>query len=111
MLSRATTYSHRANGGEVECVEALHRRETGGADAALDHAPFAIDEFEFDETQQKADMVETFTRRLGGDFLVFPQDCWQFELSQVMRKLHPWRRGSLGGGRSRHAASLETSVR
>ena len=31
-----------------------------GADAALDHTPFAIDEFEFGETQQEADMIETF---------------------------------------------------
>ena len=34
-----------------------------GADAALDHAPFAIDEFEFGETQQEADMIETFACR------------------------------------------------
>jgi hypothetical protein len=30
----------RRDGGEVECVETLHCREAGGADAALDHAPF-----------------------------------------------------------------------
>jgi hypothetical protein len=39
----------RRNGGKVERVETLHRREAGGADAALDHAPFTIDEFEFGE--------------------------------------------------------------
>jgi hypothetical protein len=60
MLSRATTYSQRASSrtsgllerwdrGEVECVEAFHRREARGADTPLDHASFAVDEFEFDE--------------------------------------------------------------
>ena len=90
-------FVERGNGGEVECVEALHRRETGGADAALDHASFAIDEFEFDEPQQEADMVETFARRLGGDLLIFAQDGRQFELSQMMREQYPWRRRRLGG--------------
>jgi hypothetical protein len=33
----------RWNGSEVERVETLHRGKAGGADAALDHAPFAID--------------------------------------------------------------------
>ena len=79
-------FVERGNGGEVECVKALHRRETGGADAALDHALFAIDEFEFDEPQQEADMVETFARRLGGDLLIFAQDGRKFELSQMMRQ-------------------------
>ena len=79
-------FVERGDGGKVECVEALHRRKTSGADAALDHAPFAIDEFEFDEPQQEADMVETFARRLGGDLLIFAQDDRQFELSQMMRQ-------------------------
>ena len=39
----------RWDGSEVESVETLHCREAGGADAALDHAPFTIDEFEFGE--------------------------------------------------------------
>ena len=41
-----------------------------GADAALDHAPFATDEFEFEfgETQQEADMIETFACRLAATF-------------------------------------------
>jgi hypothetical protein len=67
-FSRATTYSQRASsrasgllsdGGEVECVETLHRRKTRGADAALDHAPFTIDEFKLGKAQAEADMIET----------------------------------------------------
>ena len=52
----------RWNGGEVERVETFHRRKMRGADAALDHAPFAIDEFEFGEAQEEADMIERPSR-------------------------------------------------
>ena len=45
-----------------------------GADAPLDHAPFAIDEFELGEAQKEADMVETFACRLRGDFFIFAQE-------------------------------------
>src|SRR2546422_683534 len=41
----------RRNGSEVERVEILHRGKAGGADAALDHAPFAIDEFDLGEDE------------------------------------------------------------
>jgi len=101
----------RGDGREVECVEALCRRETGGVDATLDHAPLAIDEFEFDEAQQIADMVMPVARRLGCDLLIFPQDRRQFELTQMMRKQHPRRRGRLGGSCRSHAASFVRSAR
>src|ERR1700740_904137 len=58
----------------LECVETLHRRKAGSADAPLDHAPFAIDEFELGKAQKEADMIETFVRRLGGDFVIFTQE-------------------------------------
>jgi hypothetical protein len=45
----------RRNDGEVERVETLHRRKMRGADAALDHAPFTIDEFKLGEAQEEAD--------------------------------------------------------
>ena len=45
-----------------------------GADAPLDHPPFAIDEFELGETQKEADMIETFARGLRGDFFIFAQE-------------------------------------
>ncbi len=70
----------RGDGGEVECVEALHRREPGGADATLHHASLAVDEFEFDEAQQIPHMILAFARRLGGDLLVFTQHGRQLEL-------------------------------
>src|ERR1700735_910849 len=98
----------RWNGGEVERVEIFHRRKMRGADAALDHAPFAIDEFEFGETQQEADMIETLACRLRGDFFIFAQEGRQFELPQVMgdQTLRLRRAGS--SSRRRHAALPET---
>src|SRR4030081_11151 len=79
----------RWNGGEVERVETFHRRKMCGADAALDHAPFAIDEFEFGETQQEADMIETFACRLCGDLFIFAQEGGQFGLTQMIGRANP----------------------
>jgi hypothetical protein len=55
-------------------------------DAMLDHAPFAIDEFEPGEAQKKARMVEFLAGRLGGDFAIFAQEGWQLELAQTTRE-------------------------
>jgi hypothetical protein len=95
-LSRATIYSQgqfenerlveRWNGSEVEGIETLHRRKAGGADAALDHAPFAIDAFELGETKEEADMIEPLTSGFGGDFFIFAEEGRQFELPQMIRE-------------------------
>ena len=87
----------RGNGREVERIEALHRGKAGGPDATLDHAAFAIDEFEFDEAQQEAHVIETLARGLGGDFLVFAQERRQLQLSQMMREQHTGWRGAVRG--------------
>src|SRR5262249_42844827 len=47
---------------EVETVEAFDRREPCLLDAALDHSPFPVDQFEFGQAQQIAGMVDP----LGG---------------------------------------------
>jgi hypothetical protein len=54
----------RWDGSEVECVKTLHGRKARGTNAALDHAPFTINEFELGEAQEEADMIKTLTRRL-----------------------------------------------
>jgi hypothetical protein len=54
----------RRNGREVERVEALNHRKAGGPNATLDHASLAIDQFEFDEAQEKAHMVEILTPQM-----------------------------------------------
>src|ERR1700720_4032335 len=89
----------RWNGSEVERVETLHRGKAGGADAALDHALFAIDEFEFGETQKEADMIEPLARGLCGDLFIFAHEGRQFELTQMMGEQKLRRRRA--GNRSR----------
>jgi hypothetical protein len=76
----------RWNGGKVERVETFHRRKAGGAEAALDHAPFAIDAFELGETKEEADMIEPLTSGFGGDFFIFAEEGRQFELPQMIRE-------------------------
>jgi len=98
----------RWNGSEVERVETLHRGKVGGADAALDHAPFAIDEFELGEAQQEADMIEPLARGLCGDFFIFAQEGRQFDLTQMMGEHNLRRRRAGSRSRRRHAALPET---
>src|SRR6202035_799844 len=98
----------RRNGGEVERVETLHRGKAGGADAALDHAPFAIDEFELGETQKEADMIKTFARGLRGDFFIFAQEGRQLELTQMMREQTLRQRRTGDRSHRRHAALPDT---
>src|SRR3977135_2193134 len=97
----------RWNGGEVERVETFHRRKMRGADAAFDHAPFAIDEFELGEAQKEADMIEPLARGLCGDLFIFAHEGRQFELPQMMGEQNLWRRRA-GRSRRRHAALPET---
>lgn len=65
----------RGDGGEVEGVEALHRGKARGANAALDRAAFAVDQFEFDETQQIADMIVSVARGLDRDLAAGFERC------------------------------------
>src|SRR3981081_511000 len=76
----------RWDSGEVERVETLHRRKPAHADAPLDHAPFAIDEFEPGEAQKEAGMIEPLARGLRGNLFIFAQEGRQFELTQMMRE-------------------------
>src|SRR3982074_3403105 len=86
----------RWNGSEVERIETLHRGKAGGADAALDHASFAIDEFELGETQKIAGMIEPLTGGFRGHFVIFAQESRQFELPQMMPEQHLGRRRAGG---------------
>jgi len=89
----------RRDGGKFECVETLYDREASRTNAAFDHAPFTIDEFEFGEAQEEADMIKTFARRLRSDLFIITQEGRQFELAQMMREQNlrrrriGWRRG------------------
>src|SRR3954465_9088246 len=55
LAARQLQYQRLVEGGhrgEVEGVQALHRREAGLADAPLDQAALAIDQLQFGQAQQ-----------------------------------------------------------
>jgi hypothetical protein len=56
---------------EVEAVEALHGRELRGFDPPLNHAPFAVDDFQLNQPQQEADMIDALGRTLACNLVVF----------------------------------------
>ncbi|KOX42582.1 hypothetical protein ADL19_30105 [Streptomyces purpurogeneiscleroticus] len=58
MTSEAAVVNVTRDRGEVERVEALHRREARRPDAALDHAPLTVDQFQFNQPQQVARVVQ-----------------------------------------------------
>ena len=69
---------------EVEAVQAFDGRELRSLDAALDHSPFPVDQFEFDKPCQVSDMVQPFRRALAGQLLMFAQECRQLQRLEVM---------------------------
>ena len=71
---------------EVEAIEAFHRREPSLLDSALDHPPFALDQFEFGQAQKITRVVDPFGSALLGDLVVFTQERRQPERFQVMRE-------------------------
>src|ERR1022692_1156331 len=83
----------RRNGGEVEAVQALHGREPRLLDPPLDHPPFAVDQLQFGQAQQKADVIATLGGALPGDLIVFAQERRQLERLQVMSEQKLWRIG------------------
>ena len=69
---------------EVETVEAFHCREPRLLDAALDHPPFPVDQFEFGQAQQVTRVVDALGGALLGDLVVFAQERRQLERLEVM---------------------------
>src|SRR5246127_5447222 len=69
---------------EVETVQALPRREPCLLNAALDHPPFPVDQFEFGEAQQVTRMVDTLGGALLGELVVFAQERRQLERLKMM---------------------------
>jgi hypothetical protein len=98
----------KANSETARIAAIKELLEMRGADAPLDHAPFAIDEFELGETQKEADMIKTFAPGLRGDFFIFAQEGRQLELTQMMREQNLRRRRTGDRSRRRHAALPDT---
>ena len=78
----------RRKSREVETVEALHGRELGRLDAALDHTPLAIDQLQFGELQQITRIVDALGGALARHFVVLAQECRQLERPQAVRQEH-----------------------
>ena len=74
------------DGGEVEAVQALDRREAGLADAPLDHPPLAIQQLELGQAQQVGGVVDTLRRALPGELVVLAQEGRQLERLEVVRQ-------------------------
>ena len=77
--------------GEVERVDGLDGWEARLSDAALDHAPLAIDQLHLDEAQEIARMVDLLGGAKGCNLVVLAQDRRQLELLEVMGEQHLWR--------------------
>ena len=69
---------------EVEAVEAFDRREPGLLDAPLDHPPFPLDQLQFGQPQQVADMIDALGGALPGELVILAQEGRQLQRLQVM---------------------------
>ena len=103
------------DGGKVERVEALHRREVGGADAPLHRTPLTVDQLQLDQPQQIAGMIGVVAGALARHLVILPQHRRQLQLFEVMGQQHLWRaahgadRHRVAGGRD-HAAIPASST-
>src|ERR1700730_454692 len=82
--SRTQCLVVRRDRREVETVEAFHRREPRLLDAALDHPPLPLDQFELGQTQQITRMIDALDSALLGELVVFAQERRQLERLEVM---------------------------
>ena len=74
----------RRDGWEVEGVQALHGRESGGADPPLHHALVAVDEFQLGEAQQVLGMIHTLGGALGCHLPVLSQEAGQLQFFEMV---------------------------
>ena len=93
---------HRGDDREVEGVETLHCRESGGTDPAFHHPLMAVDEFQFGQTQQVLRVVRILGGVLGRHLAVLPEEAGQPEFLQVMFQKQ--------SGLAAHAALLKSRL-
>src|SRR5205807_8916315 len=62
---------------EVKTVQALHCRESRLLDAALDHPPFPVGQFELGQAQEIAGMVDALGGALLGELGGCAVEGWQ----------------------------------
>src|SRR5262249_19784892 len=74
----------RGNGSEGRDGQGFSGPKTGTLYPTLHHAPFAVDQLQFGQAQQKADMIEALGGALPSELVVLAQECRQLERLQVM---------------------------
>ena len=110
-FSRRSIHSQRANSSTCALFSAgmalkskLSRLLATGNFAALmrrlDHAPFAIDQFQLHQPGQELNMIQALGRALARHFLVFPQEGRQLQGLEVVCQQDV--------GPVRHAASSDS---
>ena len=70
--------------GEVVAVEALHGRETGRPDPALDQALFPIDHLQLGQAEQIADVIDALGGALPSHLVVLAHKGRQLERLQMV---------------------------
>jgi hypothetical protein len=65
---------------------ALGDRELRRLDAALDHAPFAVDQFQLHQPGQELDVILTLGGALARELVIFPQEGRQLQRLQMIRE-------------------------
>ncbi len=88
-ILRAGQFQHqglvqRGQSQEVEAVQAFDRRELRLLDAPLDRPPFPLDQLQFGQAQQIADMIDAVGRALPGQLVILAQEGRQLQRLQVM---------------------------
>src|SRR6516164_9828730 len=87
-FSRRATYSQRASSSTnvllSEGIAANSKLKPRLLDAALDHPPFSVHQFELGQAQQITRVVDAFGSALLGELVVFAQEAWQLECLHVM---------------------------
>ena len=73
----------RGDGLEVEAVEALGDRELRRLDAPLDHAPFAIDQFQLHQPGQEPNMIQALGRALSSSRIRSMTPTWRSSLGRA----------------------------
>ena len=68
------------HGGEVEGIQALHRREAGIADTPLDQTALAVDQLQLGQTQQITGMIDALPGALAGHLLVSRRKVGSFSV-------------------------------
>ena len=79
-------FVQRRKGRKVETVEALHGRELGRLDAALDRTPLAINQLQLGEPQQITRIVDALGGALARHLVVLAQEGRQLERLEVVRQ-------------------------